>query len=235
MPSSVVSIPRPCRQSRAVLTPTEAGYHCAACATEVVDFTRLSETDILAYLAARPGQRVCAVLAAPAAAWPPKRPRGLRRWLLGLAALLGLSRAPAAGLPPQQAPTKATLRGRVALGAPLTIRGVVLDDEYDRPLAGAYVFVHGTKYGAVTNERGEFVLSFAADWRPARGGTVQLDVSAGHFEFVPQAVAVTLAEARHGAALLVRLLSRPGRGQIVGKVKLVKPPVPPPGSAKTGH
>jgi len=218
-----------------VLTPTAAGYHCAACATEVVDFTRLSEAEVLAYLAARPGQRVCAVLAAPPAARQLMRPRGLRRWLLGLAALLGLPGAPAAGLPPPQAPTKATLRGRVALGAPITIRGVVLDEAYNVPVAGAYVFVAGTKYGAVTNERGEFVISFTADWKPVRGGVVKLDISAGYFTFVPQSVAVTFAEARHGAALLVRLLSRPGRGQILGKVKFSAPPVPPPGSVKTGE
>ena len=87
MAPSLFSIPQPCSANWAAMAPTADGWHCAACQTEVVDFTRLSEAEILAYLAQRGRRSVCAnahaaQLAAPASGrW--------RRWLLAGLALLG--------------------------------------------------------------------------------------------------------------------------------------------------
>ena len=50
--STAIHIPQPCPESWAAMTPTAQGRHCAVCATEVVDFTRMSEAEVLAFLAA---------------------------------------------------------------------------------------------------------------------------------------------------------------------------------------
>ena len=216
------------------MTPTAAGRHCAACHTEVVDFTRLTDAEMLAYLAARPGQRVCAAMPAPLVPRPTQRLPGLRRWLLALAALLGGQRLAAAPLPPLPLRLVAVLRP--AMGQEqVVIRGAVLDDSLHVPVAGAYVFINDTRYGAVTDAQGEFVLSLPADWVPARQAELVLTVSAGYFTFEPQRVAVRLAGNPHPAPLTVRLKSQFGRGRITGKVALAKPPVAPPGTPAATH
>ena len=78
-----LTIPQPCHQSWAVMTPAAVGRHCAACAKTVVDFTQQTDDEILAYLAGAASNRTCgrfaagqlecplqrAVLAAPTRWW----------------------------------------------------------------------------------------------------------------------------------------------------------------------
>ena len=88
-----LTIPQPCSESWAAMTPTAAGRHCAACEKTVIDFTQKTDADILAYLAQAAGARTCgrfaagqldrplqrAVPAAPTARW--------RTWLAAAVAL----------------------------------------------------------------------------------------------------------------------------------------------------
>ncbi len=228
---SHVTIPKPCPVRAQALAPTEAGWHCARCATEVIDFTRLSEAEILAYLAARQGQRVCAAMRAPLVPQHYKRPRGPRRWLLAVAAFLGWQSAGA--LPPQLPPAPRSFFGAAATKERIVVRGVVLDDSLNVPIAGAYVFIKGTKYGAVSNEKGEFSFSFSSDWRLAEAGEFMLEVSAGHFDFQNQLATVSFKDNPAPAPLTIRLLSRPHRGFVLGKIARLPPPVAPPGAGQT--
>jgi hypothetical protein len=229
--SSRVIIPKPCPASAQALAPTAAGWHCARCATEVIDFTRLSEAEILAYLAARQGQRVCAAMQAPLVPQPYKRPKGVRRWLLAAAAFLGWQSADA--LPPQLPPVPRPLLSATAEKERIVIRGVVLDDSLNVPVRGAHIFIKGTKYGAVTNEKGEFSFSFSPDWPPAKKSEFLLEVSAGHFTFERQLVVVSFEGTSAPAPLTVRLPSLPQRGFVMGKIARMPPPVAPPGSGKS--
>jgi hypothetical protein len=228
---SHVTIPKPCPVRAQALAPTEAGWHCARCATEVIDFTRLSETEILAYLAARRGQRVCAAMRVPLVPQHYKRPRGPRRWLLAAAALLGWQSAGA--LPPQSPPTPLSFFRVTTDKERIVVRGVVLDDSLNTPVAGAYIFIKGTKYGAVSNEKGEFTFSFEPDWRPAATGELTLEISAGHFTFESQLATVNFKGNPAPAPLTIRLLSIPHRGFVLGKIARMPPPVAPPSAGKT--
>ena len=94
-----LSIPQPCHENWAAMTPAAAGRHCAACAHTVVDFTQKTDTEILAYLAGAASGRTCgrfaagqlerplqrAVLAAPTARWG--------TWLAAAVAVWGLREA----------------------------------------------------------------------------------------------------------------------------------------------
>ena len=233
MRPATITIPQPCAESWAAMSPTATGRHCAACQTEVVDFTCMNEAEVLAYFAARPKQRVCGFVVAPVASPRHyKRKSGLRRWLLTAAAFFGGHHVSALNLPPQRPPVRITsFFWAEADQATITIRGVVLDDSLDVPVQSAYVFINDTKYGAVTNERGEFVMTFTAGWSPVKSGFVNLKIARIAFTFLEQKVEVDLHS--EPAPVRIRLRSVPQRGYIMGKAVFIKPPVPPPGSRKT--
>ena len=51
----MISIPKPCLENWDAMMPTAAGHYCGRCQTEVVDFTRMSDAEVLAFMAARKG------------------------------------------------------------------------------------------------------------------------------------------------------------------------------------
>ena len=209
------------------MPPTAAGRHCAACATEVVDFTRLTDGEILAYLARRGDQPVCAnayasQLAAPA-------PVRWRRWLLAGLALLGWQ-APATAGPPVRPPLTDAGSKPPKSGGEVVVRGAVIDDQSGLPVANARVLIKGTNYGTVTDEQGRFELVMAARWKPLRTGKLLLHIEGNPFDFQPKDLTVALPRPTKPVTLTVRLLSIPNRGQVMGRLAQPKPLVKPPRS-----
>ncbi|OUJ73535.1 hypothetical protein BXP70_14160 [Hymenobacter crusticola] len=222
------------------MTPTTIGRHCAVCATEVVDFSRMSEAEILAFLAQPRSKSVCgnahAAQLQPAATVvsPIKR---WSRWVLAGLAFLGLRATETqAAVPPVPVVSLALADAPKHLvnSAPtqksVVLQGRVLDDSTGLGVPGAWIFIDNTKYGAVTDDEGRFSLTLPASWKSLKKGKVSLRVQASPFEFKPRTVVVTVPARRQPAALAVRLLSVPGRGQIMGRIKQAEPPVAPPKS-----
>ena len=229
MAPSPISIPQPCAQPWAAMTPTAAGRHCAACATEVVDFTTFSEAEILAFLARQGGRAVCANAYATQVAPPPVG--RWRRWALAGLALLGWQSASScATQPPQQPPTTpvAAAPGPAAAPQRVVIRGQVLDGAKGPGVAGAFIFINDTQYGTVTDENGRFELVLAPGWEPVRAGALTLRVQGSPFVFKPQSVPVNLRTAVQPIELVVRMESVEGRGKIMGKIRQPEPPLAPP-------
>ena len=211
------------------MSPTAAGRFCATCATEVVDFTALSEAEILAFLARQGGRPVCASAYATQLAPPPIT--RWRRWALaGLAWLGWQSAASCATQPPQQAPTPAAapMPATAEQQQSMVIRGLVLDGKNGPGVAGAFVFINDTQYGAVTDENGRFELVLARSWEPVRGGKLVLRIQGSPFVFKTQEVPVTLPTAGVPVELVVRMESVEGRGKVMGKIRQPEPPVAPP-------
>ncbi|MBD2769081.1 carboxypeptidase-like regulatory domain-containing protein [Hymenobacter sp. BT664] len=227
-----ISIPQPCAQPWATMTPTAAGRYCAACATEVIDFTHLSDAEILAYLARQGGRPVCA-LANPSQLAPLPTSRW-RRWVLAALALVGgPSVTSCATKPPQQLPRAAAAAsdpsGPSATPAQqLIIRGQVLDGADGSPVQGVNIFINDTEFGTTTDEKGRFELALARNWAPLAGGTVGLRFEGNPFQFVKQTVNVNVRATPQPGPLVVRLESVPNRGQIMGKIRMPAPPVKPP-------
>ncbi|NVO84911.1 peptidase associated/transthyretin-like domain-containing protein [Hymenobacter terrestris] len=232
------SVPNPCPQPWATMTPTAAGRFCGQCQHQVVDFSALSEAEVHAWLAQPGVGTVCGLFRAgqfapsvPAGAVATAAPRW-RRWLLTGLALLSLkpllsscqnaqSNATAANGATEQADELATApQGQV------TIRGRVLDDSTGLAVAGAEIFIADTPYGAVADEQGNFSFTMKQQWEAVQNGLVSLRVSGSPFVFVPQTLSVAVSPAP--APLTVRLQSVPGRGQIMGKVAGHEPPQKPP-------
>jgi len=230
--SSAFRIPQPCPESWAAMTPTAQGRHCAVCTTEVVDFTGMSEAEVLAFMGARAGQRVCGLLAAPLTPRPTTRLQGPRRWLWAALALLGWQpMASSCTTKPPQAPPPtptAAVADPAASQHQVVIRGQVLDGEKGVGVAGAFVFINKTPYGATADENGRFELVLAASWEPVQAGTLTLHVAGNPFELVPQDVPVNLKTAVQPIELKINMQSTEGRGHVMGRMVPPTPPVAPP-------
>ena len=227
------SIPQPCAQPWAAMSPTAAGRHCAACATEVVDFTRLSEAQILALLARQGGRPVCALAHATQLA-PPAAPRW-RRWLVAGLALLGWHPvASCASKPPQQPPVSAAAAPDAAgpdadaAGQQIVIKGQVFDGKGTTPAPQVRILINGTQFGTTTDAEGRFTLTLARGWAVIAGGSVELKFIGNPFLVQEKTVKLDLRATPHPKPLAVHLESIPDRGQVMGKIRMPEPPVAPP-------
>ena len=54
-----LSIPKPCHQNWNEMTPTQQGRFCSSCAKEVVDFSTMTDTQVLNYFASINNEKVC--------------------------------------------------------------------------------------------------------------------------------------------------------------------------------
>ncbi|MDJ0364245.1 carboxypeptidase-like regulatory domain-containing protein [Hymenobacter sp. H14-R3] len=189
--SHSVHIAQPCPEGWGPMVPATAGRHCAACQKTVVDFTRKTDAEILAYLASAPGNtcgrlrpdQLNRSLVAPTAA-----PRW-RAWLgaaLAAGGVLGAGRATAQAMPaycnggpvPAASPAPALLTRAVAptptsceattTGGPLTLSGVVRDSATHEGLPGVTVLLMGTTTGTSTDINGAFSLPMPAGVAPVR-------------------------------------------------------------------
>ena len=158
--STTIHQPATCAESWDAMAPTDVGRHCASCQTQVVDFTRMSDGEVVAFLSQYRPERRCGLfrddqVGRPllAAAQPIT---GRRRWTVATVLLLwsvfGL-KARAQGAKPGATatkPTHATVPDSLFL-----VQGVV-SNWLGIPKAGAQVKLRGLRDS--TDARGHFQL-----------------------------------------------------------------------------
>ncbi|MBD2769080.1 carboxypeptidase-like regulatory domain-containing protein [Hymenobacter sp. BT664] len=175
-----LTIPQPCNESWAAMTPTATGRHCAACEKTVVDFTLKTDAEILAYLAGAARNRICGRFAAEQLERPLQRaelaaPRRWRVWLAAAAAVWSLretmgvkAQAQVVVEAQRQAGSPATGNNepsrpdQAALPSALLIRGRVLDAVTHEEMPGVSVLLEGTTTGTSTGADGSFELHLPA-------------------------------------------------------------------------
>lgn len=193
MRQATIRVAQPCQENWAAMAPTTAGRHCAACASEVIDFTQKTDAEILAHLAKAAGRRICgrfaagqlerplqrAVPATPTARW--------RAWLAAAVAVWGLRESvgtelkaqvpiemrkmdEAQAVPEQWRVSKAEVV-ESRRPSPRTINGVVRDVTTNEGLPGVTVILKGTGVGVSTDSLGQFRLPLPAGY-DARNETV---------------------------------------------------------------
>ncbi|MHA3787525.1 hypothetical protein ACX0HA_04880 [Flavobacterium hauense] len=57
--NKLFSVPKPCHENWAAMTPDEQGRFCSACSKSVTDFTRMSNEEIVIYLRKNSNNGVC--------------------------------------------------------------------------------------------------------------------------------------------------------------------------------
>ena len=170
-----LNIPQPCNQDWNSMTATESGRHCQSCSKTVVDFTRMSNEEIIGYLSV--SHNVCGRIYPQQmngvnmqlANRQPQSKGGWARWMV--AAILfvstGYNRANAQTAAPA---TEQTVGGNnhpvdYSLGKVAfpdstqfqVITGKVTDTAYDA-LPGVTIRVSGANYATQTDDNGNFSL-----------------------------------------------------------------------------
>jgi hypothetical protein len=168
-----LSVPKPCHESWQAMTPAAQGRHCAACNKVVVDFTHMTDAEVLAYVGqsvgASCGRFRSTQLDRPLVVLDSDSGASWRKRLLAAVALLGLGTAASPAAQAQQAAPIRVQRtitmGMVAqpatsppLPPPLVVRGVVQDSATHEPLPGVTVLVAGTTIGVSSDKDGAFEL-----------------------------------------------------------------------------
>ena len=188
-----LTIPQPCHQSWAAMTPVNAGRHCAACEKTVVDFTLKTDAEILAFLAGATSGRTCGRFAAGQLKRPLQRvvlaaPTRWRAWLAAAVAVWAVregvgesvkAQAPTEwrarywGGPVSAAPPVAKVAADTVVGKHM-LRGIVRDSAAHLGLPGATVMLKNTQIGVSTDEHGAFVLVVPSEYVTA--GTAEIQV-----------------------------------------------------------
>lgn len=171
-----IQIPKPCHENWNNMTPHQKGRFCGSCQKVVVDFTVMSDKELLDYISNVAGQHTCGRFSTHQLNTNIKTTESKRRfswayiWNVLLASLLA-TESYAQGEPqikkkpemhlPDVSPTPGTFtaRERDTVPAEKIVQGFILQSRTNAPLQYAYVTIKGTSKGTVCNEKGEFKIA----------------------------------------------------------------------------
>lgn len=172
-PKLQLHIPTPCHENWNAMTPQEQGRFCNACAKVVVDFSMMTDKEVMDYMA-NASSSVCGrmsmdQLAKPLQAYPAARGYGWKyMWSLLVGSFLMTARTYAQGKVITQKPKTTQLPPVMRMGAvaytqpdkksvPVKLEGMVVD-ENGEPVSYASVIIKGTTKGTMANEKGFFSI-----------------------------------------------------------------------------
>lgn len=168
-PIKSISIPTPCHEEWQQMTPVDSGRHCQSCCKTVIDFTELSNAEVISYLASH--KNTCGRIdnSKLAAINYQLELEGKKQFswkgVFAAAALSTLFPSMNAGaqIKPatEQAPYNSFSPERtIAAHVPgnITVKGKVTALADDMPIEGASVMVKGTTTGTQTSPDGSFKL-----------------------------------------------------------------------------
>ncbi|MCO5949423.1 carboxypeptidase-like regulatory domain-containing protein [Mucilaginibacter flavidus] len=170
-----LNIPQPCRQDWNRMTATDSGRHCQSCCKTVVDFTRMSNDEIIGYLSAN--HHVCARIGAQQidsvnmqlVSRQPQNKGGWAKWVVAAALFVSTaySKANAQSITPSieqiignNPHAESFPLGKIVMpdsGKYHTISGTVVDDT-NLPLPGVSVKLDEGNVGTVTDNNGRFSI-----------------------------------------------------------------------------
>jgi hypothetical protein len=170
-----IQIPKPCHENWNNMAPEEQGWFCGSCKKIVVDFTVMSDKELLDYISNIAGQHTCGRFSNHQLNTDIKATENKKRfswayvWNVLLASLLAtesyaqgepqIKKKPEVHLP-DVSPTVGTIALRERDTVPYKmVQGVVLKSNTNEPIQYAYVTIKGTSKTTVSNEKGEFKIS----------------------------------------------------------------------------
>lgn len=174
-----IAVPQPCAEKWAAMTPAAQGRHCAACAKTVVDFSRMTDAQVIAHLN-QASNKTCGRFRPEQLSRPLRLPPAApvsQRWAAAVLAVLGVgAAAPAvAQLPTPQTLTQQTMTMGMVATTPSRpvlpvriVQGRVMEASTGQGLPGVTVLVEGTQHGTSTRSDGTYELEVAVGINNAR-------------------------------------------------------------------
>ncbi|UPK70783.1 carboxypeptidase-like regulatory domain-containing protein [Chitinophaga filiformis] len=166
-----ISIPRPCNESWNNMLPVQKGKFCQSCQKVVVDFTQMSDEQILQYHKAHPGKSCghyyASQLNRSLEATQPIRRRFLPALLLAplttfiFTSTKGFAQTTHETIQLQESGSPVIHIEKTPVeksDSSYLIRGIILDIK-NNPLTGISVVIKGTKTGMITESDGSFKLN----------------------------------------------------------------------------
>jgi hypothetical protein len=167
-----LSIPKPCSEDWNSFTPTATGGFCGSCQKNVIDFTKATDAEIIAFISQKPG-RTCGrfrgdqmktyTLTSPATIRP-----GYTLLKAGAISLLMLvMNKQAAAQTTSAKPTTEIVQQTKRTDKPTqthtqtTVRGVVISDDDKQPVIAASIVQKGTTNGTITDADGNYELTIS--------------------------------------------------------------------------
>ncbi len=167
-------IPKPCHEDWNKMTPTQQGKFCSACSKQVIDFSLMSDTQILNFISHKSG-KLCGRFDAEQLQRPliETKIKKKKSWWMALTMplLFLFDRSEAQKHKSVEDTTynihsveeikSESLVGAIAVIVPnkqITIKGKVVDNE-NNPIAYATIMQKGTKHGTVSDSSGNFSIN----------------------------------------------------------------------------
>lgn len=179
-----ISIPKPCHENWQNMTATEQGRFCKACAKEVVDFSTMTDTEVLNYFTTITHNNVCGRVLTSQLNRPITYPMQIKKkmyWYWNYIVMFFMFFAKSNAVkaqgklqevPVAQNPVKrsslpngevlVTRVGGIKQVSSKIIDGIVTD-ENRHPIPNATILIKGTKNGVVTNAKGLFSIRVLKD------------------------------------------------------------------------
>lgn len=193
MPRSLLlNIPEPCHENWQNMTPQEQGRFCGSCQKVVVDFSVMTDKEVLAYFS-KASQQVCGrfsndQLNKELTVTPTTRKRiaWAYVWNVLVASVL-VTKTYAQGQPQVKKLHRTLTQEETMLSGfvrvdpvqaviPVTMKGVVLDAQTNQPVTGASINIKGTQKGTSADASGNFQLPVE------KKNTLELEFSAIGYE-----------------------------------------------------
>ena len=165
--SYIITIPKPCAENWAAMTPVDKGRYCAACQKNVIDFSVLTDREIAEIVKRAAGGELCGRFHSTQLQQRYTEQEIVypfyKVWLKRIAACLLLFETASSSLWAQtvnkkQAYTVSPVAKGHAKTARRAIRGYVTDYATNMPLPGIIVQIQGTDLKTTTGKSGAFYL-----------------------------------------------------------------------------
>jgi len=166
-----LTIPKPCTENWKAFTPTSTGGFCENCQKNVIDFTKMSEKEIIDFFEKKPAHTCGRFNPAQLKDYekeiltkPQSKYQLLKAGFLSLLLMGGGKELMA-----QQQRSKTNIEQSIHNNYQdkltqkteeegITVEGTVFSKEYDEPLPGVGVLIKGTSTGTYTDIEGQFKL-----------------------------------------------------------------------------
>jgi hypothetical protein len=163
-----LSIPQPCHERWESLTTTTIGAFCSSCNKVVVDFTTMSDAEIVDFIMNNPAHACGRFRSDQLKTYGPESLLKinpdvtlLKAGFLGLLLLLAVKPVAAQSINEKTKTVVVDQKRKPAalssaIEAEQTIKGVVVSGDDGSAIAGAYVILQGTSVGTITDGEGKF-------------------------------------------------------------------------------